>query len=165
MRPVDLGNLEFPRLLEAVARYAASDAGREACLALTPDTSPLVVREELARVAQLREITDEEALPLGSFPDIRPHLAVSATPGARLSGRELTEVGATLTTVRQMRGFLRARAAAHPLLLRYLDALHALPDLDRLLTATLDEEGEVRDSASPTPPPWLNPAITAQAHQ
>jgi DNA mismatch repair protein MutS2 len=150
VRPVDLGNLEFPRLLEAVAGYASSDAGREACLALSPQTSPTVVRDELARVAQLRSATEEEALPLGSFPDIRPHLAVAGTPSARLSGRELTEVAATLTTVRQTRGFLRARAAEHELLLRYLDALHALPELDRLLAATLDEEGEVRDSASPT---------------
>ena len=150
VRAVDLGNLELPRLLEAVARYAASDAGREACRALAPVTSPALVREELARVGQFQEITEEEPAPLGSFPDIRPFLAVSGTPGARLSGRELLAIAATLTTVRQMRGFLRARGAGHPLLLAYLEALHPLPELDRLLSSTLDEEGEVRDNASPT---------------
>jgi len=149
MRPVDLGNLEFPRLLEAVAGHAASDSGREACRALTPSTSVVIVREELARVDQLRAITEDESPPLGAFPDIRPSLAICATPGARLSGRELIAIGATLATVRQMRGFIRARAENHRLLLRFLESLHALPDLDRLLDSALDDEGEVRDGASP----------------
>jgi len=149
VRPHDLANLEFPRLLEAVARHAVSGAGREECLALAPETSPAVVREELARVAELRAITEDESTPLGDFPDIRPSLAVSGTPGARLSGRELLEIASTLGTVRQVRGFLRTRAAEGSLLLRFLDVLHPLPDLDGLLASTLDDEGEVRDGASP----------------
>jgi DNA mismatch repair protein MutS2 len=36
------------------------------------------------------------------------------------------------------------------LLLLFLDVLHPLPELDRLLSSTLDDEGEVRDDASPT---------------
>ncbi len=150
MRPTDLDNLEFPRLLEAVAGYAVSESGREACLALRPSTSAAAVRDELARVEQLAAVTEEEPAPLGAFPDVRAHLALSATPGAKLSGRELKEVAAMLATVRRMRGYLRARAAGRPLLLRYLGALHALPDLDRLLSDALDEEGELRDGASPT---------------
>jgi len=150
VRSADLVNLEFGRLLEAVAGHAASEAGREACLALFPVTSVAHVRQELARVDQFREITEEEAPPLGAFPDIRPSLAVSATRGARLGGRELVDVATALSTIRRMRGFIRARAAEHPLLLHFLDVLHPLPELDRLLAATLDEEGEVRDDASPT---------------
>lgn len=150
MRPVDLANLEFPRLLEAVSRYAASESGRDAVLALAPETSPLVVREELARVAELDAITEDEAAPLGDFPDIRPALAVAGTPGTRLSGRELLAIAETLTTVRQMRAFLRARVTEGALLLHFVDLLHPLPELADLLSATLDEEGEVRDAASPT---------------
>lgn len=149
MRPVDLANLEFPRLLEALSQHAASGAGREACLALVPETSPAIVREELARVDELRAITEDEPAPLGDFPDIRPSLAVSGTPGARLSGKELLEIAGTLGTVRQMRSFLRSRAADGSLLLLFLDVLHPLPELDRLLSSTLDDEGEVRDDASP----------------
>lgn len=149
MRPVDLANLEFSRLLEAVARHAASAAGREACLALSPETSPVAVREELTRVDELRAITEDEPAPLGDFPDIRPALAVSGTPGARLSGRELLEIAGTLGAVRQLRSFLRSRAADGSLLLLFLDVLHPLPELDRLLASTLDDEGEVRDDASP----------------
>ena len=149
MRPADHANLEFPRLLEALSQHAASGAGREACLALAPETSPAVVREELARVDELRAITEDEPAPLGDFADIRPALAVSGTPGARLSGAELLEIAATLGTVRQMRSFLRSRAAEGSLLLLFLDVLHPLPELDRLLSSTLDDEGEVRDDASP----------------
>jgi DNA mismatch repair protein MutS2 len=150
VRPVDLAKLEFPRLLEAVARHAASGSGHEACLALAPEISPIAVREELARVDEFRAITEDELAPIGDFPDIRPALAVSGTPGARLSGRELLEIASTLSTVRQVRSFLRARASDDSLLLRFLDVLHPLPELDRLLSDTLDDEGEVRDDASPT---------------
>ena len=149
MRQVDLANLEFPRLLEALAHHAASSSGREACLGLGPQTSPVVVREELARVDELGAITEDEAAPLGDFPDIRPSLAVAGTPGARLAGRELLEIAATLGSVRQMRAFLRCRAADGSLLLQFLEVLHPLPDLDQLLARTLDDEGEVRDDASP----------------
>lgn len=149
MRPVDLANLEFPRLLEAVARHAASSSGREACLTLVPEISPIVVREELTRVDEFRAITEDELAPLGDFPDIRPALAISGTSGARLSGRELLEIAGTLGTVRQVRSFLGARALDGSLLLQFLDVLHPLPELDRLLSSTLDDEGEVRDDASP----------------
>jgi DNA mismatch repair protein MutS2 len=150
VRPSDLTTLEFPRLLAAVAGHAQSTPGREACLDLRPSTSLAAARAELERVAQYREITADEAPPLGDVPDVRPHLAVSRTTGARLSGLELREVAGVITALRRMRGFLRARGDGRPLLLAYLSSLHAFPELDRLLAAALDDEGGLRDDASPT---------------
>jgi DNA mismatch repair protein MutS2 len=148
-RASDLEVLELAAVLEDVASFAASAPGREACRALTPAFAEALVREELARVADYLEITDDERPPLGELPDVRPHASAARTPGAHLSGAELREVAAVITAVRQMRGFLRARAAGRPLLLAYLNALHSLPDLDRLLADSLDEEGGLRDDASP----------------
>jgi DNA mismatch repair protein MutS2 len=141
--------LELAAVLEDVASFAASAPGREACRALTPVFTETLVREELARVADMIEVTAEERPPLGELPDIRPHTATARKPGALLSGAELREVAAVITAVRQMRGFLRARAAGRPRLLAYLGSLHSLPDLDRLLADSLDEEGSLRDDASP----------------
>jgi len=150
VRASDLVTLEFPRLLEAVAAHAASEPGREACRELSPKTLLSAVRDELARVAHYVEITADEAPPLGDFPDVRPLLALSRTTGARLSGVELQAIGEVITTLRRMRGYLRARGAGRPLLLAYLSRLHSFPELDRLLATTLDEEGGLRDDASPT---------------
>lgn len=149
MRPSDLETLEFPRLLAAVAAHASSTAGREACLALHPEVEVLTARDELARVARWRTITEEEPAPLGDFPDVRPLLAESRTGGARLSGTELRSVGSVLGTVGAMRAFLRTRAAGDPLLLPLAGSLQALPELERLLADAIDEEGGLRDDASP----------------
>jgi DNA mismatch repair protein MutS2 len=141
--------LELAAVLDDVAAFAASAPGREACQALTPAFAEHVVREELARVADYVAVTAEERPPLGELPEIRPHTSAARKPGALLSGTELREVAAVITAVRQMRGFLRARAAGKPRLLAYLGSLHSLPDLDRLLAESLDEEGGLRDDASP----------------
>lgn len=149
MRPKDLETLEFETLLAEVARHASSSAGREACRGILPAISLRAVRDELTRVADLIAITEDEPLPLGDFPDIRQYLADSRTVGARLSGSQLLEVASTLAAVRVVRGYLRARAASRPLLQRSLGSLHSLPELDRRLSDCLDEDGNLRDSASP----------------
>jgi DNA mismatch repair protein MutS2 len=141
--------LELGAVLDDVASFAASGPGREACRALGPSYDEEPVREEIARVADYIAITAEERPPLGELPDVRPHASAARTPGAHLGGAELKEVAAVITAVRQMRGFLRARAAGIPRLLAYLGELHSLPDLDRLLADSLDEEGGLRDDASP----------------
>lgn len=149
MRAKDLETLEFGALLDELARHAASSAGREACRRLRPESRTSAVRDELTRVSDLIALTADEPLPLGDFPDIRRHLAESRTVGARLSGAELLEVASALAAVRLVRGYLRANASGRPLLQRSLGSLHALPELDRKLASSLDEEGNLRDDASP----------------
>ncbi|MBM4265121.1 MAG: endonuclease MutS2 [Deltaproteobacteria bacterium] len=149
MRAKDLETLELDRLLDELARHASSTAGQEACRALRPRTELTAVRDELQRVADLLAISGDEPVPIGGFPDIRPHLAMSHTIGARLSGTELLEVASTLGAVRRLRGYLRSHASERPLLLASLASLHPLPDLDRRLADTLDDEGGLREDASP----------------
>ncbi len=149
VRTKDLETLEFGRLLDELARHAASAAGKGACRALEPKASAPSIRDELTRVADLIAIMAEESIPLGDFPDIRMYLAESRTIGARLSGAELLQVASALAAIRSMRGYLRANAQGRPLLLRSLGSLHALPELDRKLAAALDEDGNLRDDASP----------------
>lgn len=149
MRAKDLETLEFETLLGELARHAASSAGKQACCALRPETTASRVRDELTRVADLIAITEEEPIPLGDFPDIRHHLAESRTIGARLSGSELLEVASALAAIRIVRSYLRANAGSRPSLLRSVGSLHALPELDAKLADALDEEGNLRDDASP----------------
>ncbi|HYC23099.1 MAG TPA: Smr/MutS family protein [Candidatus Bathyarchaeia archaeon] len=107
------------------------------------------MRTELERVADFSAITAEEAAPIGDVPDVRSALALSRTAGAMLSGPDLKEIATAIASIRRMRGFLRARGAGRPRILAYLGALHAFPDLDRRLGDALDEEGALRDDASP----------------
>ena len=132
------------RLLEALSQHAASGSGREACLR-SHRRPPRPSFARSWRVDELRAIT-RTAPPRSVTSHIRPALAVSGTPGARLSS-ELLEIAATLGTVRQMWSFTaRARPTAAAVLPR---RPNPLPELDRLLSSTLDDEGEVRDDREP----------------
>ncbi len=150
MRAQDLAALEFETVLTEVARHAASAAGREACLDLRPRSGLAAVREEIARVGDLLALLSEYGSPLsGNFPDIRPHLTEARTIGARLAATDLLEIAHVLVVTRDVEAYLRKHAAGRPLLRRSLDRLHALPDLDARLGAALDEDGGLRDDASP----------------
>ena len=149
VRPQDLDTLGFPQLLDELARHASSSAGRGACRQLSPQFELAPVREELARITDMMAVMEEDSVPLGDFPDIRSFVAHARTLGARLKGAELLRIAETLSDIRRMRGYLRAKATGRPRLLRSLGLLHSLPELDQRLATALDEDGNLRDSASP----------------
>ena len=103
----------------------------------------------MERVGDLIDLTRDQPFPLGDFPDIRSSLAQSRTLGARLSGTDLLEVTHVLSTVGHVRLYLRTKASGRPRLQKSMGTLHELPDLARRLTRTLDEDGNLRDEASP----------------
>ena len=149
MRRQDLDTLEFDALLAELSRHAASAAGKEACRALRPKTNADQSRAELERVADLIALTRDESFPLGDFPDIRGSLAQARTLGARLSGADLLEIMHVLGTMGHVRLYLRTKASGRPRLQRSMASLHELPEFVRRLDRTLDEDGNLRDDASP----------------
>ena len=149
MRPQDLDALGFDTLLEELARHAASEPGSAACLELRPRTTLDAVRDELTRVGDAASLHEAEPIPLGAFPDIRTSLARATTPGARLEGLDLLEIGVVLERVRTLRAYLRTRSSGRPLLLRIAERLRDLPELSRVLDRAIDEEGNLLDDASP----------------
>jgi DNA mismatch repair protein MutS2 len=149
MRSSDFETLELPRLLEAVARLAVSEAGAAGCRRRRPLIHRSAVESELLRVAEARAATDQERAPLGSFPDIRPLLGSACTEGFILESERCLEVVTILSIVRQMQAWLRHRSVGKPRLLAATQTLHTLPALSDLLDRCLDPEGGLRDEASP----------------
>ena len=149
MRPSDLETLELPRLLSAVARHTASQAGAAACLDWSPRTQRSTVEGELLRVVEAREAIGDEAAPLGSFPDVRPLLSNASTDGFILEAESCLDVLQTLAIVRHLRAWLRSRATGRPRLLAAGQTLQPLPELSELLDRSIDPEGGLRDEASP----------------
>jgi len=141
--------LELPSLLAVVARFAASDLGRERVLAL----GPFVDEGEL----RARRILFEEASRLvgerGLVPDFE--VPVGALLEQLTSGRPAVE-GIDLVRLADLGKATRAAAARIVEAIPPCPALQALarelPDLAPLLQRierTLDRRGEVREDASP----------------
>ena len=151
MRERDLLALEFDKVLQLLADYALSSAGREACLALKPQIAEPFVEEDSERTWQCFRLVEERlSLPLGPFPDIRPTCEKADHSGVALEGQKLRDVLAVVTRARLLAGFFRRDAAAFDRLKGYADRLPALPDLEAALDRCLDENGSLKDGASAT---------------
>ncbi|HEY4562601.1 MAG TPA: hypothetical protein VIJ36_06460, partial [Thermoanaerobaculia bacterium] len=141
--------LEFPSLLAVVARFAASDLGRERVLGLRPfeEEGPLRARrtlfEEASRLVGERALVPDFDVPLG---DLLTRINTGRPPVEGGDLVRLADLGkATRTAAARIRGAVPPCPA--------LDALaRGLPDVDPLLKKierTLDRRGEVREDASP----------------
>ncbi|MCX8071800.1 MAG: endonuclease MutS2 [Candidatus Binatia bacterium] len=149
MRDRDLEALEFPRVLEQLAAFARSPAGKKACLELRPHVQ---LREADAALTVTKELAELSAahgdLPIGEFPDIRAVLLLAARPGATLDGASLLTVRQVLDVAEDTRRFLRQHGRPYPALHPWLERIAPLLELRATLHRALDEHGQVSDDAS-----------------
>src|SRR6185503_10894455 len=151
MRPRDLETLELPRVLDAVASYARSEAGRDAVRALVPSTDLAEAERRLAVTAELL-VLDAEAgrVPTADVPPLGPALADATPEGAALESRRLVEVRDVLVVSRGVATYLRRIPDRCPALAELAETLVDLRDLRTTLARLLDDSGQIREDASPT---------------
>lgn len=142
-------DLEWDRVLEALADRSASSSGKRLARALPFASTRAGV---LVALGEVREAVDldvaGEPLPAADVPEI-DHALDRARIGAVLANEELRAVIACLGAARALRRFLHARRARVPA----LDAACAVdPSLDDLmlrLATCFDPDGALADRASP----------------
>lgn len=150
MRPRDLHALEFDKVLSLLADCALSSAGRQACLAIQPQTSADGAIAESERTWQFFRLLDKHpTLPLREFPDIRPALQWALHAGAALDGARLLDIRAVIVLSRTLSAFLRRHADGYDHLADLPARLLAFPELEDVLHRCLDERGRLTDEASP----------------
>lgn len=150
IHPQTLGTLEFPKILERLARSTSFSVSRELALGLAPSTDLVEVRERLRRTSEARLLLlDHPDISIGGARDVRS-AAQRARRGGALEAPAFLEIGATLRSGRVLRALLiRLDGQRFPLLLRLAEDLPNLPALEGSIAQTIGEDGEVLDSASP----------------
>ena len=144
-----LEQLEYARILEHIARYAASSLGVEHILEARPLSDPEAIRRELRMVGEARSIlVRDERVPIDGIYDIRPALSLSRTSGAWLGGEDLHAVYTTILGFRQIRDFLASRSEIAPLLAELSSGIHASRILEKHISDAIDDNGQVKDTAS-----------------
>ena len=156
--------LEFARLLDHVAGHASSTPGAERIRALRPlrvggtrlerAEALDALRAEQVRVIAMRAlVTAEGGWRPEAVPELTEPLARLRVVGTLWTGRELRAAITLLVSSRRTQAALRDEGrhpAARAPLARYADALVALPAIERRLEAVLNDEGELKDDASPS---------------
>jgi DNA mismatch repair protein MutS2 len=147
--PKSRADLEWDRILDALANRCASTDGRAAARALpfAPNRAAALMALGEVREAFELELAGE---PLPRF-DVPPigHALDRARIGAVLSNEELRGIVACLAAARMLRRFLSVRRARAALLDAACIVDPSLEDLERKLAACFDPDGSLADRASP----------------
>jgi DNA mismatch repair protein MutS2 len=151
LRPRDLETLELPRVLDAVATHARSEAGRDAVRALEPTRDPDEAERRLEITDALLALDAEAGrVPTADVPRLGPALADAMPEGAALDARRLLEIRDLLGVSRNVATHLRRDPERWPQLVALADTLEDLRELRTTLTRTIDDSGQIREDASPT---------------
>jgi DNA mismatch repair protein MutS2 len=147
-RSLDL--LDFPVVRGRLAGLCGTPLGRRQAEALEPSPLRREVAVRLAETDEARALLDEGRLPpVGGVEDVGPQLA-RARRGGVLEGRDLLAVATVAAACRRLRAFFAALPeGAAPRLRDWAQRLHQFPRLEAEVARCLDEDGEVRDQASP----------------
>jgi DNA mismatch repair protein MutS2 len=148
-----LSILELPRVLDVVAGFAASDLGAARVRSLAPSTDLSWLESEHARVAAMRTaIQGDEPWSPGRIPDLTGPLARLRVLGSLWTGVELIAGADLLRSSRRAQTQLRdpkrpaiIRAVLAPL----IDQLASIPALEDRIERTIQDDGTVKDDASP----------------
>ena len=124
--------------------------GRERALTLEPSTDLTRIQAALSETRQGRRALGEAGPPPWDvIPDVRATLERARTAGAVVEGRELVALIPLLEAAGRLAGYGRSIAPVAPELGQVLGGLPAVGPLRDLLRRSLDEDGAVRDEASP----------------
>ncbi len=148
-----LSVLEFPRVLDVVAGRASSELGAERVRSLRPTSDREWIEREHSRVAAVRFIAEsEKGWTTVVIPNSREAIARLAVQSAVLAGTDLLLLGTLLRSSRTMRAFIGSEK--HPAVVRavlenFRVALADEQTVERMITSAIDDDGNVRDEASP----------------
>jgi len=149
MHEKSLNTLEYPKILERLAREAAFSASKELALALEPGADLREVERRQAYTTEARRLLElrPDAGVRGAR-DIRP-LVLRAERGAMLAPGDLLDVLSTVHSAIYVARLLSRIDEELPLLKALAADLPQRPALAERIEQSISEEGEVLDSASP----------------
>jgi DNA mismatch repair protein MutS2 len=140
--------LEFDKVRELLASFAACSLGKELARDLEPLTEAERIRSEIELVTEMTlALGENQAPPFGGLHDVRL-LARRAAIGSMLTTEQLLEVSDTLSCTGAM---YRYRSSLSPHFGRLIELLMPIEDLGvvaKAITGCIDSRGHVLDMAS-----------------
>ncbi|GAB6110745.1 endonuclease MutS2 [Desulfomicrobium salsuginis] len=142
--------LEFPKVLQHLSHFAVSEAGRDACLSLLPDTDPVRIAERLSLVRETMHLCGSRDVHLSVFPDVAGVFAFLKNPLAYLDLDGLAGVREMLgAAAKLLDGLGDADPGRYPGLSALVAGLTLPPKTWSALSRCLGPDGTIRDEASP----------------
>ncbi len=141
--------IEFDRVLAKVADLTSFSAGREWTAAIHPTTDLEEARRWQAQTQEARILLDGATrVTIGGARDVRVP-ADQATRGRTIAAESFLDIKNTLIASRNLKRALLKAPEKHPELAAIADLIEDCPGLVSDISLTIDDRGEVLDSASP----------------
>ena len=145
-----LSDLDFHRLIEIIIDYAVTPLGRQKIRELKPLREYDRLLNTLEAVFEIRSILEsaEEDFSLEFYP-LKDELKILRVEDSILEGDALNRIAKTIRCSRLLRESFATREGSSPRLWRIIRELRPVPGVDERIRSCIDENGEVKDSASP----------------
>jgi DNA mismatch repair protein MutS2 len=142
-------DLEWSRLLEALATRCEGEAAKRLARALAPLTDDDELHATIREVGEaMRSLAEGEPIPVPGLPDAAA-AHERATHGGVLGPAELRAVAEVLAAARALRRFLHARRADLPALAAALSTDPVLDRVEEEISGSFEPDGMLADHASP----------------
>jgi len=145
----EINILEFDQIRYLLAEMTASPMGRSYAVGLIPGAEFQEVHEKLKETGEGKLLCAKNAFIPARVEDIGP-LLNRARKGAMLSGTELAAVMNFIKAVRQWQSFFKhdENTELYPLMAAQVSHFYTCADLLNALVRSVDQDGNVLDSAS-----------------
>jgi DNA mismatch repair protein MutS2 len=146
--PHTLELLEFHKVRELLAGYAACSLGKELARQLEPGSDADRIRAELALVSEMADALGAAlAPPFGGLHDVRLTVRRAAI-GAQLTSEQLLEVADTLTCTGHVYRYRMRLPERYGRLIELLTPIEDLGHVAKAITGCIDSRGHILDMAS-----------------
>ena len=145
-----LRTLEFHKVRSILAGYTSFSAGEALALALVPTTDYLEASQWQTETAEARLLLDTHtSVTIGGARDVREAVD-NAEHGFTLQPQILLDIRSTIAAGRNLRRALLKTEEEFPRLAEIAELIEECPGLVTSISQTLDDNGDVLDSASTT---------------
>ncbi|HMS63950.1 MAG TPA: endonuclease MutS2 [Ignavibacteria bacterium] len=145
--------LEFDKILDNIRHYTFSDLGSSFCDEIEFITSEILLNKELDKVVEIKTIIVTEGdIPLDGLKDIRKSLSKLKIEGYFISPEEFLHILNCLRVSRKLKRFvtdlIRNEPGSYKLTSELVEDLFFDKALEHNIESTIDDNGNVKDSAS-----------------
>ncbi len=146
-----LSTLEFAKVVAAIAGNCLTPYGREKVSGIAPFVNRIQIEEHLREVSEMKDIVQfGDPFPLYRMEDdCRPTLERATVEGTHLDPKEILKILELLVNSRGLKEYAPEHRQKFQTIDTHLNDLRVFPELQKEISRTIDEHGEVRDSASP----------------
>ena len=142
--------LEYDKIRELLVSYTASGLGARLAQRIQPLTDLHRIEWLIAETTELKRLlSPDRYLPLGGLHDLSPILEKLDQGADILIIEEIMHVKETLRAFRIVKEFLADAKGDYPYLRQLAGEIRLYPEIDAKIENTLNENGAVKNSASP----------------